>query len=140
MVGRWHGSIGMDPIEEHFSAPAAGSIMGMFRWIRDGATRLFEIIAIEGEGDGTIVMRIKHFFPGLKSMEENDEHIAIELVALGPNRAVWHKRGSDAGRWLIYERTGDELQAWFENSGEPAPEVGSRFQYRLGDRHMDHPE
>ena len=33
LSGAWYGQVGDDLIEEHWSGPAAGTLMGMFRWI-----------------------------------------------------------------------------------------------------------
>jgi hypothetical protein len=130
MQGAWHGTFGDDSIEEHWSAAAASTMMGMFRWIRAGSVRFFELMTIDEEA-GALVMRIKHFDSGLKGWEDKDECVTLDLVQLEGGGAVWSKRGDETGRWLLYERTGDHMHAWFETSGQPAPPMEKRFLYDL---------
>jgi hypothetical protein len=125
--GRWAGTYKGHQVEEHWSAPALGSAMGMFRWFGDGKVSFYELIVLEEE-DGQVVMRIKHFYPGLKGWEEKDACIELDLVALEGTRATWLKRGDVEGKWLIYERSGDTLSAWFE---QPDVEADARFRYEL---------
>lgn len=127
--GRWLGSHNGEAVEEHWSGPAANSLMGMFRWLRDDKVFFFELLAIEA-GESGLVMRIKHFHPGLRGWEEKDDCVALDLVAHTGQRTVWFRRGDKAPLWLIYERRGDNLQAWFEKPGEVTPEE-SRFNYTL---------
>jgi hypothetical protein len=35
LSGAWFGQVGQDLVEEHWSDPAAGTLMGMFRSMRD---------------------------------------------------------------------------------------------------------
>ncbi len=46
LSGRWIGSDGRDRIEETWSDPHAGMLLGMFRWHRDGQPRFYELLAI----------------------------------------------------------------------------------------------
>jgi len=103
--------------------------MGMFRWIRQEKVHFFELLTIEEES-GSLVMRIKHFNPGLKGWEEKDDCVTLDLVALLAERATWYMRGGDEPKWLICQRGGDRLQAWFDKVGEK-PDPAKRFDYSL---------
>jgi hypothetical protein len=129
LEGRWSGTHGDDSIEEHWSAPVAGTMMGMFRLIREGKVVFFELITIEEEMNGA-VMRVKHFSPGLKGWEEKDEAVTLDLVGNDNRLSVWSKKGDESGKWLLYKRHESQLTAWFERAGDSSF-AGSRFEYEL---------
>jgi hypothetical protein len=129
MEGRWRGDHGGDTLEEHWSSPAADSVIGMFRWITDGKIKFYELLAIESDGD-QLTMRIKHFHPGLKGWEEKDDAFTLDLTALNGAKAVWFARGGKSPVWLIYERDGSRMTASFEKADGVAGDVGP-FAYSL---------
>lgn len=90
VTGAWTGSLGDRTIEQHWSAPVAGSIIAMYRSIRADKPVLYELLAIENEGEG-VVLRIKHFTPGagLVSQEAKDESMNHPLVSLDGRTAVF---------------------------------------------------
>ena len=47
MAGRWVGEYDGDRIEEWWSEPHAGMLLGMFRWHRDGEPRFYELMSME---------------------------------------------------------------------------------------------
>ena len=130
MAGRWVGEHDGDRIEEWWSEPHAGMLLGMFRWHRDGEPRFYELMSMEPD-DARLVFRIKHFAPGLVGWEEKDAAVTLDLVRLNEGEAVFLKRGEQ--RWMVYQRqaSSGELLAWFETEAEPhAP--GDEFRYKGG--------
>jgi hypothetical protein len=127
LTGRWLGAGGADRIEEVWSEPHAGMLLGMFRWHRNGQARFYELMVVEPEGSG-LVFRIKHFDPGLRGWEEKDESVALDLVELTDGQATFLKRGEE--RWMVYrlEPGADELIAWFETEAQPH-QPGDEFRY-----------
>jgi hypothetical protein len=95
VAGAWTGTLGDRTIEQHWSAPLGGSIIAMYRSIQGNRATLYELLAIEQEGEG-VVLRIKHFAPGpgLVSREAKDESANNRLVSLEGRRAVFE--GGDA--------------------------------------------
>jgi hypothetical protein len=95
VAGAWTGTLGDRTIEQHWSAPLGGSIIAMYRSIQANRATLYELLAIEQEGDG-VVLRIKHFAPGpgLVSREAKDESANNRLVSLAGRMAVFE--GGDA--------------------------------------------
>jgi hypothetical protein len=93
--GAWTGTLGERTVEQHWSAPLGGSIIAMYRSIQANRATLYELLAIEQEGEG-VVLRIKHFAPGpgLVSREAKDESANNRLVSLDGRTAVFH--GGDA--------------------------------------------
>ncbi len=126
--GKWQGQHGQDEVEEHWSHLAGGALMAMFRWLREGQVWFYEFRTIE-QADVYVMLRIKHFYPGLKGWEEKDEATEFFLVALDEREAVFmqvHKPGN----WLIYRlESSDKLVVYFEKDGETA-DPSTYFNYR----------
>lgn len=116
LTGQWVGENDADRIEEWWTEPHAGQMLGMFRWHRDGNPRFYELLDASSADEG-LVFRIKHFGPTLAGWEERDEAVTLDLVAAGRNQAVFLKRGE--ARWMVYHRDEDELRAWFETEATP---------------------
>ena len=96
IAGAWRGTLGDRTIEQHWSAPAGSSIVAMYRSIRNNQVQLYELLAIEQEGDA-VVLRIKHFAPGpgLVGREVRDESVNHTLVRLDGRTAVFQGTGGD---------------------------------------------
>lgn len=128
LSGHWIGDHGSDRYEEWWSEPDGGMLLGAFRRLRDEEPRFYELLAVEPEGEG-LVVRIKHFDPGLRGWEEKDEAVTLDLVSLGDAEAVFLKRGE--ARWMVYRRnpaTG-ELVAYFETAEKPHVDGEDEFRY-----------
>jgi hypothetical protein len=127
LEGRWVGEEGDQLIEEHWSAVQGDTLMGMFRFVRAGEPRFYEFMTVGVEGQ-EVVLRIKHFNPGLTGWEEKDEAVTYALVQVDFGQAVFYKRGAAQPNWLIYRREGDALSAHFE--GAEGEIEGGRFEFR----------
>ena len=101
MAGAWIGTHGTEKIEEHWSLPVNQTMMGMFRWLRGDEVWFYELLVIEPEED-SLVMRIKHFYPGMKGWEEKDASVDLVLVAQKDKEAVFLQRNRDEDQWLVY--------------------------------------
>ena len=88
LEGVWRGKVGVDDVEETWSVPKNGSMMGMFRWFRDGKLRIMEMMTI-AEFDGRITMKLKHFDESLHSLEPQNESTDFTLAGIERNRAIW---------------------------------------------------
>jgi hypothetical protein len=133
LAGNWVGERAGEQIEEQWSAPAAGAMMGMFRWLRGGQVWFYEFLTIEPEGDG-LVFRIKHFNPGLVGWEEKDVSVTLDLVSLDGDRAIFAKRGAQEPLWLTYRRDDDRtITAYFEKESDTRkPEDDFRYHKQDG--------
>lgn len=82
--------LGDRTIEQHWSAPLAGSIVAMYRSIQGGRTTLYELLAIEQAGEG-VVLRIKHFTPGpgLVGQEAKEQSNDNALVSIDGKTAIF---------------------------------------------------
>jgi len=79
LEGSWRG-IGLGGlVEEIWSAPAGGSMMGMFRLLVDGAAVFYEFELIV-EDKGSLLLRLKHFNRDFSGWEEKVESVDFPLV------------------------------------------------------------
>jgi hypothetical protein len=102
IAGTGTGSMGGGVIEEQWSAPAGDSMMGMFRYTKDGRAVFYEFLLIEQTATGP-VLRLKHFNPGLIGWEEKAEVFSYPLVELQPRRAAFER--PDKQTRLIFDGT-----------------------------------
>jgi hypothetical protein len=118
LEGSWKGRLGEETIEETWSPPGGGTLMGMFRWIKEDRVSFYELIVIEQAEEG-VMMRIKHFSPGLKGWEEKDRAVDFLLVQLDGTEAVFFQMGRQ-DQWLVYRLDGpDHLSVFFHSEEDP---------------------
>lgn len=86
LAGRWQGTGLGGTAEEIWSAPAGGSMMGVFRLIQDDAVVFYEIMTIRAEGE-SLAMVLKHFDADLTGWEEREEVVSFPLLRIGPSEA-----------------------------------------------------
>lgn len=100
LAGSWHGSGFDGAIDEIWSTPAAGQMVGLFRLVKDGHVAFTEhMVLIEHEG--SVELRVKHFSPAFEAWEDKAEFVRFPLVRLEATRAHFHgltieRRGADA--------------------------------------------
>ena len=104
LEGHWQAEALGGTANEIWSAPAGGTMVGMFRLIKDGEAGFYEIFTLTQEGS-TVLLRLKHFNADLTGWEEKDETVDFPLVALEKGQAFFDG--------LTYERRGpDEIQVY----------------------------
>lgn len=79
--GHWKGESMGGEIEEVWTSPLGGSMMGSFKLVADGKVVFYELETISEEGE-TLILRLKHFNPELKGWEEKDETEDFRLVKI----------------------------------------------------------
>lgn len=93
LAGTWRGTMGGHQVDEHWSAPVGGEMVGVFHWRR---TRpMYEILTIEDTPDGA-VLRLRHFGPGLVAWEEKDGAVIFRPVGHGRCWALFAEEGDAA--------------------------------------------
>lgn len=123
LSGYWRGQAFGGQVDENWSLPAGGSMVGAFRLVREGEVSLYELIVLV-EREGSLVMRVKHFSPALAGWEEKDEAMDFPLVCTG-DREAWFDG------LTIRRLSDDQLEMYLairNRSGELREE---HFQYRL---------
>jgi hypothetical protein len=130
LAGTWVGERRGEAIEEHWSEPAAGAIMGMFRWLRQEKGVLYEFMTLEPGENGGVVLRIKHFNAGLVGWEEKDQSTVFALVAHEADNYVFRHPKQDASPlYLVYQpiEEGGLLVYFDSDDATPDPESGFRY-------------
>lgn len=119
LAGRWLGEGLGATVEEVWLPPAGGAMAGVFRLVRDGAVDFYEIVTLV-EDRGSLVLRLKHFGPGLVGWEEKAESVSFPLVRRD-ERTLWfdgftiRRIGPDRMRiWVALKREETSREARFE--------------------------
>ena len=66
----WSGTLGDRTIEQHWSAPAGNSIVAMYRSIRTNQVTIYELLAIEQEGDAVVTIVVERMRDGAPASTE----------------------------------------------------------------------
>ena len=115
-------------IDEHWSEPAGDSMMGVYRYIKDGKVEMYELLVIEQTTKGPI-LRLRHFNPGLVAWEDKVEDWSYPLARFAAGDAVFGSIDKririayrDAGHGVLestLERTGKKTEVFqFKHSSE----------------------
>lgn len=107
LAGSWSGESGGIRMEEHWSAPAAGSMIGMHRDVGKGRTMLFEFLRIEQKGDQIVYLSM----PNGRSPAT-----AFALKELSGTRVVFENPSHDFPQRIIYWKDGADLRARIEGT------------------------
>ena len=130
LAGSWRGERGDEALEETWFPPADGTMVGLFRWLKGGELYLYELMSFEA-AEGGLVLKIKHFGPGLVGWEEKAEWKLFDLVGVEDGKAVFAERGDEVEHTRVTYRPEGEsaMVATFEEvrGGEP---MVLTFRYR----------
>jgi hypothetical protein len=112
LVGRWLGEAFGGTVEEAWNPPLGGEMLGTFRLVKDGAPVFYELLVLSRE-DGRVVMRLKHFDPGLVGWEEKADSVAFPLIEVRGTTAWFNgltlHRDGDTLLGYLAMRRGDEV-------------------------------
>lgn len=100
LAGRWVGEGLGGQVEEVWSPPAGGQMVGHFRLVRNGAPAFYELCLIDVTADG-IRLRVKHFNPDFTGWEERDGWHSFAPVGAMPGQLRFEG--------LTFRREGDAL-------------------------------
>jgi hypothetical protein len=104
IAGHWEGNLWEGKVEEIWSPADGDSMMGMFRYVKDGKIKLYEFMSIE-QGTHRPVLRLKHFNPGLIGWEEKNESLIFNPVDYGKNEVSFMR--DDKSTKITYRRNPD---------------------------------
>lgn len=79
LAGAWALERDGDCLEEWWSAPVGNSMVGHFRWIRDGKLWMTELLSIT-EQSGEVVFRLRHFSAEMRPWEAEDDGLVYRLT------------------------------------------------------------
>jgi hypothetical protein len=85
MAGRWTGDGLGAKLEEVYSPPVGGVMLGHFQAADEHGAAFFELITFRQE-NGSVMLRLRHFNPDLHAWEDKEKTIEFPLVAIEGNR------------------------------------------------------
>ena len=88
MVGSWVGEAFGGDVEEVWTPPSAGTMVGMFKLAHDGKPSMYEFQIVVQE-EGSLTLKLKHYHADFRGWEEKDEHVSFPLVKLGEDVAYF---------------------------------------------------
>ena len=103
IAGQWAKGNDKNRLEESWSVPRGDSMIGMFRWIKDGRVWIYELLTIREE-DETLVLRFRHFSNDMTSWEPKNGPLTYRLVSFNDNAAVFENPSSDSHRRYSFSR------------------------------------
>jgi hypothetical protein len=126
IAGTWIGGAGDSFIEERWSQPVGGEMIGTFRMLESGEPVFYEFMRLATEPAG-VVLQIKHFGADLTAWEDAAETVDFELDQATDNRAVFVSIKDGLPETLTYRRTNEGLEVTLD---KPAEGSTSTFAFR----------
>lgn len=103
MAGAWHGAGLGGEVDEVWSAPSGGAMVGHFRLVRDGKPIFYEIMTLL-EREGSVEMRLKHVNADMTGWEEKSDFVTFKLIRFEADALYFSG--------LTFKRSGDTLTAY----------------------------
>lgn len=126
LEGHWLGTVDGALSEEIWTAPAGDALLGMWRLVAAGETRVFELLAIGADPESGLVLRLRHFDRRLVAREEKDAPFELRLARAAEGELTFEGRGADGLLRIVYRRDGsDGLVAVLERGAKR-----DEFRYR----------
>jgi hypothetical protein len=89
LAGRWIGEGFGGQMEEVWTPPVGGQMVGHFRYWRADEPQFYEFMMMD-IADGGVRMRVKHFNPDMVGWEEKGEWVTFEPVTAGPDALIFN--------------------------------------------------
>jgi hypothetical protein len=120
LAGSWKSAPGeRTSFEEHWTAPAAGGMVGMFRMYSGERPIIFEFLMLEQESEGAI-LRLQHYRPGM--VHADPVPIRMRMITAEPKKVVFENSEHDRPKRISYVLNDDgELSAIVETARENQP-------------------
>ena len=112
LVGSWKGAAFGSTFEEVWNPPSAGSMMGMWKLMKDDEVVFYELMLIVEE-ESSLSLKVKHFTDDFVAWEVKEDFVRFRLVSFDENAV--HFSG------LSFHRiSGDEIHGFIvlHNNGE----------------------
>jgi Domain of unknown function (DUF6265) len=127
LAGRWTGLVEGFQADEMWSPAANGSLMGVYREMKDGKTTFFEFLTIEQEESGP-VLRLRHFKPGMKSLDSDAS--VFTLTTFTPGKALFEGGSTKVPVRMTFAQKGpDKLEILLERKRESGEWSHELFAY-----------
>ena len=104
LAGSWSGEALGGAFEEVWNPPSAGSMVGMFKLLRDGKVSFYELMLFVEE-KGSLSFKVRHFNPDFTAWEDRDEDVTLPFVKAEEDAVHFHGIS-------FYRVSEDEMHAW----------------------------
>jgi hypothetical protein len=121
LAGHWTGQALGGHTEEMWTPPSHGTMLGLYRLIKDGKPVFYELVTLVEE-NGSLVIRLKHFHPDMRGWEEKDKSVSFALVAKEPGAV--HFEG------MSFHPKGDTLTVYLAIGGKDGSVREETFTYQ----------
>ena len=113
LAGRWVGEGFGGEMEEAWSPPIGGQMIGHFRHWRDGQPAFYEFLILDVV-EGGVRMRVKHFSPDGRAWEEAERWLTFEPVSASPDALIFEglairRTGADTMEMTLRMRRGETV-------------------------------
>ncbi len=113
LAGRWTGTAFGERMEESWSEPTGGSMVGTFKLFDGDRPAMYELMLLTVE-DGTLSLKVKHFNPDFTAWEDKPDYVNFRLVAKADGELhfgglSFYRRSDDRLDGYIVMRNGDEV-------------------------------
>jgi len=92
LEGRWEGASDGVAMEEHWTAPRGGALLGLHRDVKGGRMVSFEFLRIQATPEGVVYF----------ASPRGSAPTSFRLVELGEKRAVFENRQHDFPQRILY--------------------------------------
>ena len=123
LAGCWEAEGGEPGSEEHWLAPAGGTLFGISRTVRGGQTVTHELMQVRERAPGDLVFI---------ASPAGQATTTFTLVAHGQGSVTFENAEHDFPQRVIYRRDGDVLRARIEGTHD-GKEKGIDFPFRRRD-------
>lgn len=121
MAGHWFAEAGGTTMEEHWSRPDGGLLLGTHRDVRPDGGAFFEFLRIELDGSRAVY----HAAPTGRPA------VPFALVESGRSRVVFENPAHDYPQRISYERDGERLTARIEGDTPGGPRASMWVFHRV---------
>lgn len=113
LVGNWAGTAFGERMEETWSAPSGGSMIGSFKLFDGDEPAMYEIMLLTVEDD-TLSLKVKHFNADFTAWEDKPDYINFKLIKFSATELhfgglSFYKRDDDKLDGYIVMRNGEEI-------------------------------
>jgi hypothetical protein len=122
----WSGGLG----EERWSLPSGDSMVGTFRFVKDGKGQFYELMLVEQTTHGP-VLRLKHFNAGLVGWEDKTKVYSYPLIECHQGAAIFERE--DKKSRLTYRRTSKQTLLVVLDEPRDGKLHSENFEFRLAE-------
>jgi len=103
LIGNWRLHKESEVLDEQWMDSQENMMLGMFRWMKNGATLVTELMQIH-QVDSKTLLQLRHFDKTFTPWEEKDKPLKYLLVQLNSPKAVFKRIDHKEQKgWFAYE-------------------------------------